>query len=291
LPTFPVEALVSLSRLLNATSSREELVRDLPQLARGLLNFETLSVDTVPAVPGESEACRTRLDSDFGTLVVTRCFPPFTPEEQELLTVVARLISSALALQESGRRLARAELVLNINNTIAANLELHPLLRSIAQVLRQMLGCDFVVISIPDLEAGRMTALALDFPGSRGAFHEGASLPLEGSVVGQVFLTRQRRLVSDLSQLDPILHERAAAEGVVEGCFCPLVHRDHALGVMTAGWREAGPLLRKSKRRWMLWLRRSRLLWTTRWRTRRFLSSRISSRRRSFISKTKFAAR
>ncbi len=239
MPSFPVEALVTLSRLLNATSSREELVRDLPELARGLLNFDTLDISTEPRNQPEADTCRTRLDSDFGTLVVTRCFPPFTPEEQELLTVVARLISSALALQESSRRLARAELVLTINNAIAANLELHPLLRSVAQVLRQTLACDFVVISIPDLDAGQVVALALDFPGSRGAFHEGARLPLE-SVVGQVFLSRERRLVSDMNQLDPILRARANAEGVVEGCFCPLVHRDHALGVMTAGWREAG---------------------------------------------------
>lgn len=245
LPSFPVEALATLSRLLNATASREELVRELPQLARGLLNFETLEVVTEPPPAEESETCRTRLDSNFGTLVVTRCFPPFTPEEQELLTVVARLISSALALQESSRRLARAEVVLTINNAIASNLELHPLLRSIAQVLRQTLACDFVAISIPDLDAGQVVALALDFPGARGAFHEGARLPLETSVVGQVFRSRERRHVSDLSQLDPILRERAVAEGVTEGCFCPLVHRDHALGVMTAGWREAGHFTRE----------------------------------------------
>ena len=244
MPTFPVEALVSLSRLLNATKSREELVRDLPGLARGLLKFDTLEISTEPADRAEADTCRTRLDSDFGTLLVTRCFPPFTTEERELLTVVARLISSALALQESGRRLARAELVLNINNSIASNLELHPLLRSIAQVLRQTLDSDFVVISIPDLDARQMVALALDFPESRGAFHEGARLPLE-SVVGQVYLGRERRLVSDMNQLDPMLRARADAEGVVEGCFCPLVHHDRALGVMTAGWREAGHFTRE----------------------------------------------
>jgi len=245
LPSFPVEALVSLSRLLNSTTSREELVRDLPELVRGLLNFDTLEVSAEPASEAEADTCRTRLDSDFGTLVVTRCFPPFSSEEQELLTVVARLISSALALQESSRRLARAELVLTINNAIAANLELHPLLRSIAQVLRQTLACDFVVISIPDPDAGQVVALALDFPGSRGAFHEGARLPLETSIVGEVLRNREQRFVSDMAQLDPILRERAAMEGVVEGCFCPLLHHGRALGVMTAGWREPGHFTRE----------------------------------------------
>jgi formate hydrogenlyase transcriptional activator len=135
---------------------------------------------------------------------------------------------------------AQAELILKINNEIAANLELVPLLRSVTQTLRSALGCDFVVISVPDHELGLMRVLALDFPESRGVFREGAQLSLEHSVVGKVYRTRRRLLVTDLSDLDPVLHARTLAEGISEGCFCPLIHRDRGLGVMTAGWRDAG---------------------------------------------------
>jgi transcriptional regulator with GAF, ATPase, and Fis domain len=122
------------------------------------------------------------------------------------------------------------------------------LLRSIAQVLRQTLGCDFVVVSIPDFEAGQMSVLALDFPESRRAFREGARVPIEGSVVGEVFRSRRRRLISDPNDLDPIIRARATTEGIAEGCFCPLVHQDRALGVMSAGWRDKGALQRRHRR-------------------------------------------
>ena len=155
-----------------------------------------------------------------------------------MLEVIAGQITAALVLQDLRKRQTRGELVLTINNTIASNLELQPLLRSIAQILRSTLGCDFVVVSVPDHEAGEMQLLALDFPGSRGVFREGSRLPMEGSVVGDVYRSRRRRLVRNIQELDPVLRSRAREEGISVGRFCPLIHQDRALGVMTAGWRE-----------------------------------------------------
>jgi formate hydrogenlyase transcriptional activator len=170
--------------------------------------------------------------------------PPISPEagtdELQLLSAIADQIAAALARIDLQKRRAQAELILKINNEIASNLELRPLLRSITQTLRSTLGCDFVVISVPDGDSGQMRVLALDFPTGRGIFQEGARLPIEGSLVGQVYRTRQRRLAPNRDELGPELRARAEAEGITEGCFFPLVHQDRALGVMTAGWREAG---------------------------------------------------
>ena len=143
--------------------------------------------------------------------------------------------------RESRRELARAELVLSINNSIASDLDLAALLHSVAETLRRTLDCDFVVISIGLPEAGYLQMLAMDFPESRGIFQEGSRLPIDGSVVGQVFRSRKRTLIRDLGELDPgdPVRGRAEREGIKVGCFCPLVHRDHALGVMTGGWRQA----------------------------------------------------
>jgi formate hydrogenlyase transcriptional activator len=242
-----VNLLLTVSRTLSMTTSREELARALPSLVGAVVAFDAVALSFESHAGVESEAapfaCRLPLvlgNLEIGTLVVTRGRQPFTSEERDLLTLIADQVAAALARQGARERLTRAELVLSVNNTVAANLEPQPLLRSIVQVLRQTLECDFVVISIADLQAGHMIALALDFPESRGAFREGARLPIEGSVVGQVFRSRKRRLVSDLNELDPILHARAAAEGIAEGCFCPLVHQDRGLGVMTAGWRQRG---------------------------------------------------
>lgn len=241
MPQLPAEALLTLSRTLNALTSSEELERALPGLIRPLIEVDTVAVSLQTEAETESVpfSCRIRLQRAFGTLVFTRGALPFTAGERELLALISEHVSTALILQESRQRLSRAELVLTINNTIATNLEIQALLRSIAQVLRQTLSCDFVSISIPDFEAEQMLALALDFPESRGVFQEGARLPID-SVVGQVFRSRQRRLVRDINQLDPIVRARAEAEGIAEGSFFPLVHQDRALGVMSAGWRQPG---------------------------------------------------
>jgi formate hydrogenlyase transcriptional activator len=232
-----------LSCALNVAKSRDQLSRTLPGVAGQLVPFDTITLSVEPPL-AESEqspfTCRIPLAADAAALLVTRAHSPFTAEERELLTLIAEQVSTALSLQTSRERLARAELVLAINNTIAANLELEALLRSIAQVLRQTLGGDFVVVSIPDLEAREMLALAVDFPGSLGALREGRRLPIEGSVVGEVFRTGRRRLINEPADLGPTLRPRAEAEGIVEACFCPLVHRDRPLGVMSVGWREGG---------------------------------------------------
>ena len=222
--------------------SRDELVRALPELASQLVPFDRIALSMES--PAESEpspfTCRIPLAEDPAALLILREHSPFTPEEQELLALIAGQVSSALALQKSHQRLARAELVLAINNTIAANLELGALLRSIAQVLRQTVGCDFVIVSVPDLEAGDLIALAVDFPDTRGIFREGRPMPISGSVVGEVFQSGRRRVINEASDLDPTLRERADAEGIKEACICPLVHRERPLGVLSGGWRQSG---------------------------------------------------
>jgi formate hydrogenlyase transcriptional activator len=165
---------------------------------------------------------------------------PIPAEDGQVLAAMEDLIAGALARVDLQKRRAQAELILRINNEIASNLELRALLRSITQALRSTLGCDFVVVSVPDGESGHVRVLALDFPTGRGIFQEGARLPIEGTVVGRVYRTGQRTFIGDPEQLDPLLRARVLAEGIAEGCFCPLVHRDRVLGVMTAGWREAG---------------------------------------------------
>jgi formate hydrogenlyase transcriptional activator len=231
-----------LSRTLNAAMSRDELMRGLPALASQLVPFDRIALGVEsPAESGPpSFTCRIPLAEDPAALLATRNHSPFTSEEQEVLTLIAAQVSSALALQKSRERLARAELVLAINNTIAANLEVGALLRSIAQVLRQTVGCDFVIVSIPDFKAGELFALAVDFPDARGSFSEGRRMPIAGSVLGEVFRSGRGRVITEASDLDPTLRSRADVEGIKEACLCSLVHREQRLGVMSAGWRTAG---------------------------------------------------
>ena len=249
MPQLCAQALFHALNSLLVATSREEIVALLPDLLGSIIESEDLRVFR-EAPPSDQDAAASRyiipLRSDGAgpdSVFIERASSnPFSADERQLLAAVTDQITAVLAGIELQKRRAQAELILRINNEIASNLELRPLLRSITQTLRSTLGCDFVVISVPDGESGQVRVLALDFPTSRGVFHEGARLPIDGSVVGRVYRTRERTLTRGLDVLDPILRARVVAEGITEGeaCFCPLVHQDRALGVMTAGWRDAG---------------------------------------------------
>src|ERR1700758_2726933 len=80
----------------------------------------------------------------------------------------------------------RLQVILEINNNIASNLDLYDLLRSVSASVRNALRCDAAAISIPEGEHLRVHSL--DFPGAVGAAHEGLLIPIQGSMLGNVFV-------------------------------------------------------------------------------------------------------
>src|ERR1700746_2580185 len=78
----------------------------------------------------------------------------------------------------------RLQVILEINNSIASNLDLYDLLRSISASVRKALRCDAASVSIP--EGDYLRVYTLDFPGAVGAAHEGMLIPIEGSMLGDV---------------------------------------------------------------------------------------------------------
>src|SRR6201998_1664400 len=79
----------------------------------------------------------------------------------------------------------RQQVILEINNNIASNLDLYDLLRSVSASVRNALCCDAAGISIPEGEHLRL--YTLDFPGAVGAAREGVLIPIKGSMLGEVF--------------------------------------------------------------------------------------------------------
>src|SRR5438132_2509266 len=79
----------------------------------------------------------------------------------------------------------RLQVILEINNSIASNLDLYDLLRSISASVRKALRCDAASVSIP--EGDYLRVYTLDFPGAVGAAHEGLLIPVNGSMPGEVF--------------------------------------------------------------------------------------------------------
>src|ERR1700747_1207167 len=79
----------------------------------------------------------------------------------------------------------RLQVILEINNSIASNLDLYDLLRSVSASVRKALRCDSAVVSIA--EGDHLRIYSLDFPGAVGAAHEGLLIPIKGSMPGEVF--------------------------------------------------------------------------------------------------------
>ena len=155
-----------------------------------------------------------------------------------------RVVSATPALADEHEALLRAardaadrlRLILDISNTITAKLDLQDLLHAVAATLRKALQCDGAAITVADAQAGYMRFHAVDFPGSVGVARTGSLMPIEGTLLGELFRTGK-----------PVLHppsngigayEVVSPEGIRFACAVPLFCRDKTLGTLSVGRRE-----------------------------------------------------
>jgi formate hydrogenlyase transcriptional activator len=113
------------------------------------------------------------------------------------------------------------------------------LFHAISASLRRTFGLDYASLLIYDADAGALRMHVLDFPDGTGAIREDAVVPLDGSLAGYVFRTRQGRVFSlkearAVSVSTGDLFER---EGIQSLCCVPLISRGTALGTLNVGSR------------------------------------------------------
>src|SRR5258705_5769977 len=109
---------------------------------------------------------------------------PAPAEEQETLLREARDVGD------------RLRLILDINNTIAAHLELEDLLHAVAASLRGALRCDAAAIAVADTPAGALRYHAVDFPESIGVARPGYVMLIAGTLLRNWFRTAKPTLHS-----------------------------------------------------------------------------------------------
>src|SRR4029077_4819015 len=118
----------------------------------------------------------------------------YSQEEVRFLSLVADqvalAIDDALNLKELQEEKERLRLLLDLNNAVVSNLELRELLRAVSGGVRRVMRCDAVTVLLPEPGRSQLRAYAVDFPGSKGFLSEGLLAPIEGSLPGQVFLSR-----------------------------------------------------------------------------------------------------
>jgi len=151
--------------------------------------------------------------------------------------LVAAQIAVAMEAQRYRDQLTherdRSQLLLEINNTLVSNLNLRELLAAISGCLRKVIPHDAAGLALYDSESHTLQASALEFPANEELFIENETIPLEGTLVGRAFNTRQTVIgnTQEFAQLPFV--RRFAEAGLRSACSAPLISHDRVLGVLT----------------------------------------------------------
>jgi formate hydrogenlyase transcriptional activator len=153
----------------------------------------------------------------------------------EFVKLVAAQIAIAVEAQCHQHRLARerdrSQLLLEINNTLIANLNLSELLSAISKCLRRVLPHDAAGLSLYDRAINKLRVTALDFPTDENVFIADEIVELDGTPGGRAFTTRQP-VINDGNQAPHPLAKRA---GLKSGVVVPLISHDRVLGTLGVG--------------------------------------------------------
>jgi formate hydrogenlyase transcriptional activator len=169
--------------------------------------------------------------------------PPEVAFAQLVAAQVAVAVDNALHSQEAqalqqqlARERDRLQLLLEVTNSVIANLELRDVLRAVSATLRRVMHCDVAGVILPDAERHQLRVYALDFPDSQGFIREETLIPIEGSLPGKAFQTGKPVVVDrfDPTEVSCLI----AGEGLQSHCFLPLISRHRGLGVLGLGKRQ-----------------------------------------------------
>jgi formate hydrogenlyase transcriptional activator len=161
----------------------------------------------------------------------------FSEEEVRFFSLIANFVALSVddrmvrAQVESER--TKLSLILDLNNSVVANLKMRDVLQSISPSIRKVMRLDSVALVLPDKEGQHTRLYALDFPDSKGLLQQDVMRPFDGSVSGQV-LRSGKSWVGDVDELsksgfDPQI---AIEEGLQTLCILPLSRGNRVLGVL-----------------------------------------------------------
>jgi formate hydrogenlyase transcriptional activator len=187
----------------------------------------------------------------IGTITVAgRMADAYCAEEVRFLSLVADQVALAIddALNFQASQVAQAhlqrkndrlKLLLELNNTIASNLELHDLLQAISAALRPVMQCDGVGVALPDRDGRYLRVHALDFP-NREAAPEEIAIAIDSASPG-ARAYRDGELVNVLSTAADAANPAVGFEGVQSQCHIPLISHNRRLGLLSLARLSAAP--------------------------------------------------
>ncbi len=166
--------------------------------------------------------------------------------EIEFLQQVARQVAVAVdnalnfeRAQAYQRQLAqerdRLRVLLEVNNAVVSKLDLRSLLNAISASLRRVIHHEYTSLALYEEDKNEMRVLALDFPEGKGLIREEMLVPLEGSITGTAFRSRQPLLLDSAAMegFDSPTSLLLRDEGVRSVVCMPLLTHDRALGTLS----------------------------------------------------------
>ena len=145
---------------------------------------------------------------------------------------------SAVAYEEQlSRERDRLKTLLEINNAVVSCRSTKALLGEVSASLRGKFGLDYCSLLIHDPEIDALRFRMFDFPEGTGAMRGDVIVPLDDSLAGQVFRTREGRTFTSAEMVTNstrVLRE----EGLQTVCCVPLLYRDAVLGTLNVGSRQ-----------------------------------------------------
>jgi formate hydrogenlyase transcriptional activator len=171
----------------------------------------------------------------------------YSEPDVEFLGQVARQIAVAadnvLAHEEASElQVALAEerdrlrLLLDLNNTLAPNLDLRQLLRAVSSNVRRAMRCDYTSVMLPEPDGLTLRIYARDFSELQEPMAEELLVPRVGTPSGRVLETGKALVLDaeEVARFDPKINPTLAL-GLKSACFLPLVARERLLGTLNVG--------------------------------------------------------
>ena len=165
----------------------------------------------------------------------------YSEADVEFLGQVARQIALAvdnvLAHEEAGELQAalaedrdRLRLLLDLNNTLAPNLDLRDLLRAVSFNVRRVMRCDYTSVILPEPDGEHLRIYARDLSEATGPTAEELVVPRVGTPAGMVLETGKALVLGaeELGRFDPKINPTLAL-GLKSCCFLPLIAREWPL--------------------------------------------------------------
>jgi formate hydrogenlyase transcriptional activator len=140
-------------------------------------------------------------------------------------------LQSALAEERD-----RLRLLLDLNNTLAPNLDLRALLRTVSSNVRRAMHCDYTSVILPEPDGVLLRIYARDLSEMPEPLAEELLVPRVGTPAGIVLETGKALVLEaeEIARFDPKINPTLAL-GIKSACFLPLVARERLIGTLNVG--------------------------------------------------------